>query len=65
MDKPVLIIDAPDLNDEAVASMQAFLLEILLAFRSHYHHRLDEYHHPKSNLFIPRPKYNNEMTDQD
>ena len=44
MDKPVLIIDAPELNDEAVASVQGFLQELMLAFESHYYHRLQRYY---------------------
>src|SRR4051812_11657526 len=32
MDKPVLIIEAPELNDEAVASFYYFLQDFVLAF---------------------------------
>lgn len=44
MDKPVIIIEAPELNDQGVAHVRAFLHEIILAFESHYYHRLRRYH---------------------
>lgn len=44
MDNPVIIIDAPELNDEGVANVMAFLHEIVLAFESHYMHRLNKHH---------------------
>lgn len=42
MDRPVIIIDAPDLNDNAVKSMQIFLHELIMAFESHYYHQLKQ-----------------------
>lgn len=44
MDNPVIIIDAPELNDEGVANVRDFLHEIILAFESHYMHRLNKHH---------------------
>jgi len=44
MDNPVIIIDAPELSDEGVASVMAFLHEIILAFESHYMHQLNKHH---------------------
>jgi hypothetical protein len=44
MDKPVIIIEAPELNDEGVANVRAFLQEIIFSFESHYRRRLLKYH---------------------
>jgi hypothetical protein len=44
MDKSVLIVEMPELSDEAVMSIYDFLQEITLAFESHYLHRLRRYH---------------------
>ena len=60
-DRPVIIIDAPELNDEAVANVRAFLCEILLAFESHYLHRLQKYHR----LSIHSPMFNKSIEDKD
>jgi len=39
MDKPVLIIEAPELNDEAAAIVLDFLQDILNAFDSHVYYQ--------------------------
>lgn len=46
MDKPILIIDAPELCNEAVAGMQNFLQELMNAFDSHYYYRQKYYEKP-------------------
>jgi hypothetical protein len=43
MDKPVILIEAPELDDEGVANVRAFLHEIALSFELHYRHRLLRY----------------------
>ena len=40
MDRPVLIIEAPELDDKALMSLQTFLHELTLAFESHYYTQL-------------------------
>jgi hypothetical protein len=44
VDKPVLIVEMPELSDEAVMGIYNFLQDITLAFESHYLHRLRRYH---------------------
>lgn len=39
MDQPVLIIDAPNLSNEAVEGVQDFLQELMNAIDSHYYFR--------------------------
>lgn len=39
MDKPVLIIEAPELNDEAATIVLDFLQDILNAFDSHVYYQ--------------------------
>lgn len=48
MDKPILIVEMPPLNDEAAAEVRNFLLELLLAFEARYYHQLQRYEHSKS-----------------
>jgi len=36
MDRSVLIVEAPELDDESVQKIQAFLHELQLAFESNY-----------------------------
>lgn len=36
MDRPVLIIEAPELDEKTANSVQNFLHELVLAFESHY-----------------------------
>jgi hypothetical protein len=43
MDKPVLIIEMPPLNDEAAAGAYNFLQELIIAFEAHYFHQLQRY----------------------
>ena len=45
MDKPVIIIEAPELNDEAVTSVYQFLQDLVLAFESHYYLQLVRHGH--------------------
>jgi hypothetical protein len=40
MDKPVLLIEAPELDDKEAASAYCFLQELLLGFESHYYPQL-------------------------
>jgi hypothetical protein len=48
MDKPVLIVEVPELSDEAVTGIYDFLQEITLAFESRYLHQLRRYHRDSS-----------------
>ncbi len=48
MDKPVLIIQAPELNDESVVGIYIFLQELIMAFESHYFQQLREHHQEAS-----------------
>lgn len=50
MDKPVLIVDLPELDDNALAGLQNFLQELMIAFEAHYFHRLRELHPASSAL---------------
>lgn len=43
MDKPVLVIEAPELNDEAAAIVLDFLQEFINAFDVHFYHRLQRH----------------------
>lgn len=45
MDKPVFILEMPDLSDEAVSDIQDFLWYVVTAFESRYFHQLQQYHH--------------------
>jgi hypothetical protein len=40
MDRPVLLIEAPILSDDAAASVMDFLQALILAFESHYYPQL-------------------------
>jgi hypothetical protein len=42
MDRPILIIEAPELSDDAIASVQCFLHEMMTAFESHYYRQLQQ-----------------------
>ena len=42
MEQPVLIIDAPDLNDETVLYVHHFLNEVTRAFEAHYYQQLKQ-----------------------
>lgn len=44
MDKPVLIIEMPELNDEAITALRNFIHELLISFEAHYFHKLQRYH---------------------
>ena len=44
MDKPVLIVEAPELSDNVVASFYSFLQDFMLAFESHYYPQLARHH---------------------
>jgi len=44
MDKPVLIIEMPELDDEAVMGLQQVLQELTNAFESHYLHQIKRYY---------------------
>jgi len=48
VDKPVFIIEMPELDDKAVASIQEFLWEIIRSFESQYYHQLQRYHQQSS-----------------
>lgn len=48
MDKPVFIIEMPDLDDKAVAGVQDFLWELVMSFESRYFHQLQRYHRQSS-----------------
>jgi hypothetical protein len=43
VDKQVLIIEMPELNDAAVAQLHDFLQELTNAFEVHYFHSLQRY----------------------
>jgi hypothetical protein len=61
MDKPVLIIDAPDLSKEAVEGVQDFLQELMNAIDSHYYFRR-KYHEKSPDIC---EKYFNALTEKD
>lgn len=44
MNKSTLIINVPELTDEAVAGLYDFLHEFILAFESHYYQQLQQYY---------------------
>lgn len=44
MDKQMLIIEMPELNDEAAAGLQYFLQELTNAFESHYLNQIKRYY---------------------
>ena len=44
MDKPVLIIEMPELDDKAVVDLQQFLQELTNTFESHYLHQIKRYY---------------------
>jgi len=44
VDKPVLIIDVPELSDETVAGVRDFLQELMAAFDSHYFSQLQRHY---------------------
>jgi hypothetical protein len=47
VDKPVFILEMPDLSDEAIVSIQDFLLDVIQAFESQYFHQLQRYYRNK------------------
>lgn len=53
MEKPVLIIEAPILTNEAVASVLEFLHEVITAFEAHYYHQLQQHHRSLSRCCVP------------
>lgn len=53
MEKPILIIEAPILTNEAVASVQEFLHEMMVAFEAHYYHQLQQHHRFLSQGSVP------------
>lgn len=44
MDRPVLIIEMPELNDEAAVNFQLFLQTLMNAFENHYHSQIKRYY---------------------
>jgi hypothetical protein len=44
MDRPVLIIEMPDLTYAQAAGIEEFLHALIKAFESHYHQQLREYY---------------------
>lgn len=44
MDKPVLVIEMPELDDEAAVGLQQFLQELTNAFESHYLRQIKRYY---------------------
>lgn len=40
MDKPVLVIEAPELTDEAAAIVLDFLQDLINSFEAHFYYRL-------------------------
>lgn len=48
MDKPVLIIEMPELSDEAVIGIHQFLAEMREAFESHYFYQIQPYYRQPS-----------------
>jgi len=44
MDKPVLIIEMPELDDEAAVGLQHFLQELANAFETHYLRQIKRYY---------------------
>lgn len=51
MDKPILIIEMPKLDDEAVAEIADFLHYLASTFESSYFHQLQRYHKRMENFF--------------
>lgn len=49
MDSAVIIVKLPELDDKAIAGVQDFLHELLLAFESHYYQQLKCMQQPASN----------------
>ncbi len=49
MDKPVLVIEAPELSDEAAAVVRDFLFDLVNAFESHYYHKRKRYYQQSEN----------------
>lgn len=52
MDKSVLIIELPELSDEAVSGMQEFLQEFMIAFESHYFCQLQRHHRKNEEIIF-------------
>ena len=48
MDKPVLIIEAPHLTDEAAAKIQELLYTLLNVIDEHYHPQITRYYRSKA-----------------
>lgn len=46
MDKPVLLIEIPRLDNDAMLDLCEFLRELVNSFESHCLERLRRYHHP-------------------
>lgn len=40
MDKPILIVEAPELDDDAAARVYEFLQDLVLGFEAHYYTQL-------------------------
>lgn len=59
MDRPVIIIDAPELDDKTTVCVQNFLHELLLAFEGHYLHQLKRAHQ-HANVRVNIPGFNDE-----
>lgn len=53
MDKPIFIIEMPDLTDEAVSSIQDFIWDLLVQFESSYYHQLQRHHRRNNKLKNP------------
>ena len=48
MDNPVLIIEAPKLNDESAASIQEFLHALMSAIDAHYYQQITRHYRNKT-----------------
>ena len=44
MDKSILMIEVPELSDEAIVTIHDFLHEVVMAFESYYCHKLKRYY---------------------
>lgn len=62
MDKPVLIIEAPELDDDGAASVYHFLQELVLAFESHYYAQLVR---QERNRQVPDPDWQSDQNDEE
>lgn len=47
MDKQMLVIEMPELDDEMLVQMQGFLQGLINSFEAHYYHRLERHYRKK------------------